>query len=113
MMNGFKIGDKVKIVDDGLLYSTYSDMAKHLNMNKFIFKKYPKKLENSFKIRGIAKHLNYNYNNILVFIENREGQFIVGIEALKHVVTCELQMWRKEFPHLKLYIKQLLKQNDK
>ena len=88
-----KVGDKVTIVDDGEIYSTYFswinknyDAVKYC-LNHFVYDRDPSEetVKNSvWTIIHIAKHLDEK-NKYIAFIDNGNEAYMIGIEGIKEV----------------------------
>ncbi len=73
-MNKFKVGDRVKVINSGRTFSSYSKMAKELNLKNW-------KDGESLVDRTIGKIVNIS--NCYVGITTQEGDFIIGKDGLK------------------------------
>ncbi len=83
IMNKFKLGQTVKILDSGFLYSTYYTLATHLQLDKWVAKAEPKENSN-YKVIGISIH-PLKGDVIVYAIESNDGVFLVGEGGLEAV----------------------------
>jgi len=83
-MAKFKKGDYVEVMDKGCTYSTYNEMAKHLNLSKWRSEETP---ENGYvyKVVDSAEHLG-DSGKIVVAIEKlfavQAQQYLINEEGL-------------------------------
>jgi hypothetical protein len=78
-----KIGDRVKITDDGSIYNTYEKMAGIMGLTKWM----PDYGTNCMTgvIVSIKEHTNH-YNNILAGVDLGEYEIIINLEGLELLI---------------------------
>jgi len=77
----FEIGDRVKIINIGGIYSTYQYMAEKFGINDWVYGRYPE-TPNLFTIKGISTYKKSN--DIIAYIENDYGEgFLFSIKSLR------------------------------
>jgi hypothetical protein len=80
METNFKIGDKVRIIDDGHIYTNYEEMSKMMNLTKY--NKIHNMNDNIGVIVSIKKHPESSYK-ILAGIDVGENEIIINVNGLK------------------------------
>ena len=84
MKTNFKIGDKVKIIDDGHVFSTYEEMAERMNLTKW-------KRNPNFNSQGcngktgviVSIQTHFSDNNILAGVDLGEEEIIIRVIGLE------------------------------
>lgn len=94
-----KVGDKVRIVDDGEIYSTYFswiaknfDYIKHC-LNHYVFNKDPSEKtvrDSIWTIIHIEKHMSEKDTNI-AFIDNGNEAYMIGCDGIEEVESVEAE----------------------
>jgi hypothetical protein len=80
METKLKIGDKVRITDDGSIYSTYEEMADIMGLTKW---------KSSYGVNGMTgvivsiKEHTTHYNKILVGVDLGECEIIINLKGLE------------------------------
>ena len=109
----FKKGNKVKISSVGPSYTTYESMAKYLKLEGFQNGRRP-----CTNLEGVVVGSAFHPSGFgeVVGIQAEDGySYLIGSHGLSithRIDDIELSLWRSEFPHLKSYIKMLLKKNN-
>jgi len=86
MSRGIRVGDYVKVVKYGWVYSLYEEWAEQHNLKRFCVGKTPSIGKNSiFKVKGVGSHSYHSSSTTLVGISNKEGDFIWDIKGLQLV----------------------------
>ena len=82
MKTNFKIGDKVKIIDDGHVFSTYEEMAEKMNLTKW---KSNFSRHNCNDKTGVIVSIQTHFsdNTILAGVDLGEEEIIIRVEGLE------------------------------
>lgn len=87
-MRQFEIGDIVKVVNDGYIYSHYSDIFQLFKFKNTLVNN-PSRLvfdKTNFRIIGITNHPVRIYNSIILLgLEYKDIQLVIGSNGCKFI----------------------------
>lgn len=83
-MDDIKIGDNVRIKNDGWLYSSYEEMAKILNATNWERNRFPiNDIDVIYVVKNYEEHPTENDDVILIEDKNNGNQFLIGCRGLE------------------------------
>lgn len=85
-MSKFKVGDKVRVVDSSLQYSTYTDLVRKLLPEKILFYRECARVSQGSICKVLASHIHTTMpeKGMVYIIENAGGQiFVMGEKSLE------------------------------
>jgi predicted aspartyl protease len=82
-----KIGDKVKVVNRGCIYTTYKTFAEKYNLKKWKYRRDfdDNVYEQTFEVKKIGLHLEDDEKVLCVIVDENEQEYIIGIDGLEKI----------------------------